>query len=168
MKQFFYFSFIVLCLMACKPIEPKVEMPFSIEIMKNGSQVSLVNNDTIIIEKFEKNNDGDIEFSFEGTIFPDEEFIIEVSTTREQFAVESKTFDQLCIVNCENAQSYDEGGEDVFPVSKNFSAKILGEQKFSAHCLPSVPGDHVITYDFHKLGNPKANIKATVIYRYNP
>ena len=168
MKQFFYFSFIMLCLAACKTPKPKVEMPFSIEIMKNGSQISLVNNDTIVIEEFEVNGDGDAQFSFGGPIFPDEEFIMEVNTTRNQFAVANQTFDELCIINCESAQSYDEDGENVFPVSKNFSAQILGEQKFYTHCSPSVAGDHIITYDFHKLGNPKANIKATVIYRYNP
>jgi len=169
MKKFFYFSVIALCFAACKPVEPTDETPiFTLKILQNGVLIPITNDTTVIIEEFEVMEDGDIEFTFEGTIFPEEEFNLEVTTTRNDFAVQNHTFDKLCLIQCENAQFYDEDGEWVFPVTVNFNSKIKSEkpQTFEAHCLPAVEGDHIIIYDFHEQENPNAKIKVTVIYRY--
>ena len=172
MKRFFYFSIIALCFLGCKHVEPQKETPiFKIAMLKNSVIAPLINNDTIVIEEFSI-YDGDVQFSFEGKIFSDEQFNLEVTTTRNTFAVENKTTDELCIHICEKTQydTYDENGEfieTVYPVTKNFSAKISDEQEFYTHCSPKVAGNHIITYDFHEKEKPNVKISVTVIYKYH-
>ena len=174
MKKFFYFSIITLCLFGCKPIVQENETPiFSVKILQNGELIPVVNDTTIIINDFNVIDEDKIEFRFDGTIFPEEGFTLEVSTARNQFAVENKTTDELCIRVCKGAQEevYDDDYnviDTIFPVTAIFDADIKDEQPqtFYAHCSPKVEGDHIITYDFHELGKPNANVKIKVIYRY--
>jgi hypothetical protein len=174
MKNFFYILPVaVLIFVSCKPVTPeKEDLPiFTMKILKNGEYQPLKNNETIIIDKYETPDDK-IQFSFEGAIYTEEAFNLEVTTTRNDFAVQNRTTDELCIIQCETAQydiRDDEGNfvETVYPVTKNFNAAVnKAEQQFYTHCSPTVKGEHVIEYDFHEKEKPSAKIKVKVIYRF--
>ncbi|MDR2684699.1 MAG: hypothetical protein LBB53_04895 [Prevotellaceae bacterium] len=175
MKKITFFTMICAVLFACGEQPSETKPVFSVKILQNGELTSLINNSTIVIDEYEPASEStDDTFRFDGVIYSNQPFNLEVATTRNNFAIENKTKDELCIVICESAQEYvydDQTGElkeTVYPVAKNFSAEIKNtEQTFYTHCTPIAAGDHTITYNFYEKGKPDANIKVTVIYRYN-
>lgn len=159
MKKFFYSSIMALCLVACGVTPPEDTPIFTLKYYNaDGQLVDLYGGQTIEISKFDVvEGDEAPKLLFEGVLYCEESFNLEVKATRYHY---ENTSDEFCLGQCVP------GNGEAMQV---FSASInQDETDFYAHFGANKSGDYKIDYDFYEKEKPNVKISITVIYKYYP